>query len=178
MSTISVYDATIGVCTHALLTLLDIMKKAQAHPEAETLASARLIDDMLPFSTQIIIATNFAKKFVERLAARELEVWEDNETTFDQLVARVQKTLDLLKTVSPADIEAAGAQTVSLKVGPFDPVDATVTQYVLGYGMPNLMFHLTTAYDIMRMKGLELGKQDFMKHFMGGWFKPEMPASS
>ncbi|KAK3292910.1 uncharacterized protein B0H64DRAFT_203028 [Chaetomium fimeti] len=170
MATISLYDASIGVSTNALLTLLDIMKKAQAHAEAETLASCRLIEDMLPFSQQVLIVSNFAKKYVERLTGRELEVWEDNETTLEQLVARVQKTLDLLKTVSRADVDGAQRAKVSLKIGPFDPVDVTVQEYVLGYGMPNTMFHLTTAYDILRMKGLDLGKKDFLTHYTAGWF--------
>jgi hypothetical protein len=176
MASISVYDASIGVCTNSLKTLLDLLEKAKQHPEAATLPATRLIDDMLPFSFQIQLVSNFSKKYVERLTGRELEVWEDNESTLDELVARVHKTLDLLKTVSREDVDGTDKKTVSLKVGPYEPVDATLTNYVLGYAMPNIMFHLSIAYGLLRMKGIELGKKDLMNHFMADWFKPTMPS--
>ena len=176
MATLSLYDASIGVCNNALQTLLDLLEKAKKHPEAETLAATRLIDDMLPFSFQIIVVTNFSKKYVERLTGRELEVWEDNETTLDQLAARVQKTIDLLKTVSREEVDGFDKKTVSLKVGPYDPVDASVQHYVLNYSMPNIMFHLSIAYGLLRMKGIELGKKDLLNHFMADWFKPTLPS--
>ncbi|KAK4148819.1 hypothetical protein C8A00DRAFT_38594 [Chaetomidium leptoderma] len=170
MSTIPLYDATIGLSNHSLLTLLDLLKKVQDHPDSESLLTGRLAPDMLPFPTQIIIVSNFAKKIVERLAGRTLDVWEDNETTLEQLVARVQKTLDLLKTVKREDLDGAADKTISLKIGPFDPVSTTTTQYVLGYMVPNMMFHLSVAYGILRMKGVELGKADLLKHFAGDFF--------
>ena len=177
MATLSLYDATIGVSTHSLQTLADLLKKAQAHPEAESLAAARLYPDMLPFSYQIIIVSNFAKKYVERLTGRELDVWADDETTLDQLVARVQKTLDLLKTVSRADVEGDAVTKVTLKMGPYPPFDATTQQYVLGYATPNIMFHLSIAYAILRMKGIELGKADLIKHFVADFFQQPAPAN-
>lgn len=167
-STISLYDASIGLSTHALETLLDLLKKAQAHPEAATLAETRLIADMLPFSTQVLIVSNFAKKMVERLAGRTLDAWADDEKTLDELTARVHKTLDLLKTVKPADLDGWSAErTTELKVGPLGPVQATATQYLLGYAVPNLMFHLSIAYGLLRMKGVELGKADLLRNFVG-----------
>jgi len=171
-STIPLYDATIGVSTHSLETLLDLLKKAQAHPEADTLAATRLYPDMLPFSSQVLIVSNFAKKNVERLTARTLDVWADDETTLEQLVARVEKTLDLLKTVKPEDLDgwSGSDRTTEIKIGPFDPVQATASQYVLGYSLPNLLFHLSIAYGLLRMKGLELGKADYLKHFVSDFF--------
>jgi hypothetical protein len=177
MATISLYDATIGVSTNSLQTLADLLKKAQAHPEAESLAATRLYPDMLPFSYQIIIVSNFAKKYVERLTGRELDVWADDETTLEQLVARVQKTLDLLKTVSREDVEGKAVEKVALKMGPYGPFDATTQQYVLGYAMPNIMFHLSIAYGILRMKGIELGKADLVKHFVADFFPMPAPSS-
>ncbi|KAG7294038.1 hypothetical protein NEMBOFW57_004100 [Staphylotrichum longicolle] len=170
-STIPLYDATIGVSTNSLKTLLDLLKKAQAHPEADTLAATRLYPDMLPFSVQIIIVSNFAKKNVERLAGRQLDVWADDETTLEQLVARVEKTLDLLKTVKPEDLDGwSGDRTTEIKIGSFDPVKATASQYVLGYSLPNMFFHLSIAYGLLRMKGLELGKADLLKNFVSDFF--------
>ncbi|KAK4121974.1 hypothetical protein N657DRAFT_576441 [Parathielavia appendiculata] len=171
MATIPLYDSTIGVSNHALLTLLDLLEKAKAHPEAATLAETRLYPDMLPFSTQILIVSNFAKKMVERLAGREVEVWEDNEKTLDELVARVNKTLDLLKTVKRVDLDAATGKTQTIKMGPLDSAEATTSQYVLGYALPNLFFHLSIAYGILRMKGLELGKANYLRHFLSDFFQ-------
>ncbi len=172
-STISLYDASIGVSTHALETLLDLLKKAQAHPEAATLAETRLYPDMLPFKTQVLIVSNFGKKMVERLAARTLDVWADDEATLEELTARVHKTLDLLKTVKPEDLNGWPAdRTTELKVGPFDPVQATATQYVLGYAVPNTMFHLSIAYGLLRMKGIEIGKADLLRHFVSDFLTP------
>ncbi|KAK4141314.1 uncharacterized protein C8A04DRAFT_39159 [Dichotomopilus funicola] len=166
---LSIYDATIGTSTRAVLTLLDLVKLAQAHPKGEALASARLADDMLPFTTQIIIVTNFAKKYVERLARRELPVWEDNETTLEQCVARIEKTLDLLKTVSREDVEGAAVNEVNIKMGKAGNADVTTKQYVLDYAFPNIYFHLTTAYDILRKEGLELGKAVYIQQFVSEW---------
>ncbi|KAK4102409.1 hypothetical protein N658DRAFT_515118 [Parathielavia hyrcaniae] len=176
MATISLYETTIGVSSRALLTMLDMLEKAKAHDKAHdkaaSLAEARLYEDMLPFRAQVLIASNFGKKMVERLTKRELGVWEDDEKTLDELVARVQKTLDLLKTVKPEDLDAAAAQTQTIKFGPADPVEATTSQYVLGYALPNLFFHLSTAYGILRMKGLALGKADYITHFVADFFPP------
>jgi hypothetical protein len=169
MATVPLYDATIGVANHSLLTLLDLLQLAQAHPDAATLPKARLAEDMLPFSTQIQIVSDFAKKFVERLTGRELEVWENNEETLEQLIARVEKTIALLKTVKREDVDNA-PRTQSIKMGPFDPVTATMEQYVFGYAQPNLLFHLSTAYLILRSKGFELGKAVLLKHFVGDFF--------
>ena len=178
MSTVSLYDASIGVATHSLLTLLDLVKAAQAHEDASSIAALRLAPDMLPFSFQIQTASNMSKKMVERLTGRELDVWPDNETTLDQLVARIEKTLDLLKTVAKADLDAQWdtVKTVSLKIGPFDPVPATASQYVLGFAVPNILFHVSTAYAILRVKGLPLGKSVFLKNFVGDFFQPPAPA--
>lgn len=170
MATVPLYDATIGMATHSLLTLLDLLHKAQAHPDAATLPQARLAPDMLPFTTQIQIVSDFSKKFVERLAGRKLEVWENNEETLEQLVARVEKTIALLKTVKREDVDNA-AKTQTVKMGPLDPVQATLEQYVFGYAQPNLLFHLSTAYLILRNKGFELGKADLLKHFVGDFFQ-------
>lgn len=166
---ISIYDATIGTSTRAVNTLLDLVKLAQAHPKGEALASARLADDMLPFTTQVIIVTNFAKKYVERLARRELPVWEDNETTLEQSVARLEKTLDLLKSVTREEIEGASVKDVNIKIGKLGAADVTTNQYVQDYATPNLYFHLTTAYAILRKEGLELGKAVYIKQFIPEW---------
>ncbi|KAK4235011.1 hypothetical protein C8A03DRAFT_46764 [Achaetomium macrosporum] len=165
MAAIPLYDITVGFALEANKTLLHIIKKAQAHPDAASFASARLYPDMLPFSFQVQTTSNFSKKIVERLTARGESIgkWEDNEQTLEELAARVEKTIALLESVKKEEVEPR-EQTITY--GPkFHPVQATTNQYVLSYALPNLMFHLTTAYDILRMKGVELGKADFLKHF-------------
>ncbi len=178
MATVSLYDASIGVATHALLTLLDLVKTAQAHEDASSIAALRLAPDMLPFSFQIQTVSNTSKKVVERLTGRELDVWADDETTLDQLVARIEKTLDLLKSVTKEEVDGQwdAVKTFGLKIGPFEPVPATASQYVLGFAVPNILFHVSTAYAILRVKGLPLGKSVYLKNFVGDFFKPPAPA--
>ncbi|KAL2117660.1 hypothetical protein VTJ04DRAFT_7320 [Mycothermus thermophilus] len=166
MATLPLYETTILVAKHALETLQHILQKAQSHPEAATIAQARLIEDMLPLSFQVQTVSNFAKKTVERLTGRDLGVWPDDETTLEQLLARVQKTLDLLETVKPEDVEPAATKTHELKIGPTNPFQASTKDYVLGYYLPNLFFHLSTAYGILRSKGLDIGKRDYLKSFV------------
>lgn len=168
MASIPLYDITFGLGNQALRTLIDLLKKAKAHPEAESLPSVRLYPDMLPLSTQILIASNFVKKAVERLVNRSadqppIEVWEDNEQTLDELIARVERTLALTATVKKEDVEA---KEQTLKLGQLGPFPCTGVNYVMGYYLPNLFFHLTTAYDILRMKGLDVGKKDYLTRFM------------
>ncbi|KAK3305615.1 uncharacterized protein B0T15DRAFT_397365 [Chaetomium strumarium] len=165
MAAIPLYDITVGCALDANKTLLHIIKKAQAHPDAASFASARIYPDMLPFTFQVYTVTNFSKKMVERLTARgeSIGAWEDNEETLEQLVARVEKTIALLEGVKREEVEPK-EQTISY--GPkYHSVQATTNQYVLGYALPNLLFHLSTAYDILRMKGVELGKGDFLKYY-------------
>jgi hypothetical protein len=166
MATIPLYDITVGCALDANKTLLHIIKKAQAHPDAASFPSARIYEDMLPFTFQVYTVTNFSKKMVERLTARGASIgtWEDNEQTLEELVARVEKTIALLESVKREEIESKEEQTISY--GPkYHAVQTTTNTYVLGYAIPNLMFHLTTAYDILRMKGVELGKADFLKYY-------------
>ena len=170
-NSIPVYDATVGVATHALQTLQALLKKAQAHPDAASFSSTRIAPDMLPFAFQVLTVSNNAKKIVERLAPTkaDLSVWEDNhESTLDELVARVEKTLALLATVEVKDVEL---KDQGIKFGPAYPnVPATGGQYVLGYVLPNLFFHLSMAYAILRMKGVELGKADYLGPFVKDFF--------
>lgn len=166
MSTLPLYDSTIGVSTHAAEALRGILKKAQAHADAASFPQARLYEDMRPLTFQVQMVSNVAKKMVERLAGRQLDAWEDNEQqTMDELVARVDKTLALLATVKPDDVDGATAKSYDLQLSGLHAT-ATAEQYVLGYALPNLFFHLSVAYAILRMKGVELGKRDYLAPFV------------
>ncbi|MFZ2255378.1 MAG: DUF1993 domain-containing protein [Patescibacteria group bacterium] len=121
---------------------------------------ARLAPDMLPFSRQIQIATDNAKGMASRLTRQEAPRYEDTETTLDELKARLQKTIDYLGTFTEADF--AEADTAEARFPYFPGLKLVGAGYVITYGIPNFMFHVVTAYDIVRNLGFQIGKADFM----------------
>ena len=163
---ISMYQASIPPIVRTLTNLRAILEKAAAHAEAKKIApsvliNSRLYPDMLPFSRQIQIATDNAKGAASRLAGIEPPKYEDNESTFLELVARIDKTIALLETFQPEQIDGSEDKTISLPMR-----DKTLTFkgqfYLLEYALPNIYFHVTTAYAILRHDGVEIGKQDFL----------------
>jgi uncharacterized protein len=163
---ISMYQASAPRFINMLNNLSGILDKAQAHAEAKKLDPAalteyRLFPDMLPFKRQVQIACDSAKGAVARLAGVEVPRHEDTEQTFAELKARIAKAVDFIKTVAPAQLEGSEDRNVHLKLGPRE-VDYTGIQYLLGHALPNFYFHVTTAYDILRHNGVELGKRDYI----------------
>lgn len=164
--TISVYDVTVPVFTRMLTNLLAVMDKAEANATERKFATAVLFDmrlspDMIPFSGQVMIATDHAKGCVSRLAGRDVPSWPDTETSFEELRARIQKALDLLATIKPSDLEGSEARDVTLKLGGKDVVMNGLT-YVTERALPNFFFHVTTAYAILRHGGVPVGKRDYI----------------
>jgi uncharacterized protein len=164
--TISMYQATVPTFIRALTSLAAVLEKAEAHAAAkkidpEVLVNARLYPDMFPLSKQVQIAADAAKGGAARLAQAQPPVFEDNETTLAQLVERVKKTVAYLETLKPAQIDGSEDRTVS-----WQSRSATKTMqgqpYLLHHVLPNVYFHVTTAYDILRHNGVEIGKQDFL----------------
>jgi hypothetical protein len=160
------YLASVPPILRALTNLKAILEKAAAHAEARKIApsvliNARLYPDMFPLSRQVQIATDNAKGVVSRLAGLEAPKYEDNESTFPELVARIDKTIALLGTFKPEQIDGSEDKTITLPMH-----DKTLTlkgmPYLLDYVLPNIYFHVTTAYDILRHNGVEIGKQDFL----------------
>jgi uncharacterized protein len=163
---ISMYQASAPRFVNMLNNLSGILDKAQAHAEAKKLDPAalteyRLFPDMLPFKRQVQIACDSAKGSVARLAGVEVPKHEDTEQTFAELKARIAKTVDFIKTIAPAQLEGSEDRNIHLKLGPRE-VDYTGIQYLLGHALPNFYFHVTTAYDILRHNGVELGKRDYI----------------
>jgi len=109
---------------------------------------------------QVQIACDTAKGAVARLAGVEVPKHEDNEETFAELKARIAKTIDFIQTLKPAQIDGSEEKNIHLKLGPRE-VDYKGMQYLLGHAMPNFDFHVVTAYDILRWKGMSIGKRDF-----------------
>jgi hypothetical protein len=142
------------------------LDKAAAHAEARkidpaVLLSMRLYPDMLPFTRQVQIAADFARKPLGRLAGIEAPAIADEEKTFGELKARLATTLDFINGLKSSDIDAGATRNVTFPVG---PKQATMngTEYLYHFALPNFFFHYTTAYDILRHAGVELGKRDFM----------------
>ncbi|MHB1333673.1 MAG: DUF1993 domain-containing protein [Sulfuriferula sp.] len=163
---ISMYLVSVPPISRALTNLRAVLQKAAAHAEVRkidpaVLINARLYPDMLPLVRQVLIATDNAKGAASRLAGMEPPKYEDNETTFAELVARIDKTIALLQTFKPEQIDGSEDKTISLPMH-----DKTLTfkgmPYLLEYVLPNIYFHVTTAYAILRHNGVEIGKQDFL----------------
>ena len=163
---LSMYQASVPVFVQLLEALSVCLDKAIAHAEAKKYDSAvlvgtRLIPDMLPFSTQIQIATDHAKGAPARLAGIEPPAMDDNEKTLPELKARIAKTVDFLKTLKPAQIDGSEARPIELKLRT-RTLNFTGQVYLLHFAMPNFYFHVTTAYDILREAGVDIGKRDFI----------------
>jgi hypothetical protein len=163
---ISMYQASVPLFLQILGNLSAILDKAAAYCESkkiapETMTSTRLIPDMFPLARQIQIATDQAKGCAARLAGIDVPSYADTETTFEELKARLAKTMDFLKSVKPAQIDGSEGRQIKLKLGGQD-MTFSGQQYLLHFVFPNFYFHATTAYDILRQAGVQIGKTDFV----------------
>ncbi len=158
--------ASRAVFLQGLNGLSGVLDKAAAHVEAhkldpDALLSARLYPDMFPLVRQVQIACDFAKGSTGRLAADDFPGYEDIETTFDDLKARVAKTAAYLEGLSPESIDGSETRDIALtRRG--ETIVHKGEDYLLHQALPNFFFHCTTAYDILRHNGVVLGKRDFM----------------
>jgi uncharacterized protein len=163
---ISMYQASAPRFANALRNLSAILDKAQAHAEAKkldpaVLGSLRLIADMFPLARQVQVACDTAKGAVARLAGAEIPKYEDTEQTLAELKARIARTLDFVASVPAAKIDGSEEREVVMKMRGQD-VKFSGLQYLFGHAWPNFYFHVTTAYNILRANGVELGKRDFI----------------
>lgn len=163
---ISMYDASVPVFIQMLESLKEILKKASAHAENRNinplaLTQARLYPDMLPLISQVQIAGDTAKGCASRLAGYQPPVYEDNEQTFPELIDRISKTVDFLKTIKREEVDGTEENTIDY---PHHGGTKSLAglPYLLHRSLPNFFFHITTAYAILRHNGLELGKSDFI----------------
>ena len=164
--TISLYQSSVPVYERCLTAFLAILDKAAAHAAAHKVdpsvyVGLRLRPDMLGFARQVQIFCDNAKNASARLAGIDPPKMEDNEASFDELKTRVRKTLDFLTTVKSGDIDAGADRDVVFPIGP-NKMKMRGGDYFLHFALPNFYFHLTTAYDILRYGGVDIGKRDFM----------------
>lgn len=165
-NSVSMYVVSIPPITRSLSNLRSILEKAVVYAETKkinpsVLVNARLYPDMYPLSRQVQIATDVAKGGATRLAGLEPPKFEDNESTFAELIARIDKTLALLESLKPEQIDGSENRTITLPMH-----DKTLNfkglPYLLEFVLPNVYFHVTTAYAILRHNGMEIGKKDFL----------------
>jgi len=164
--TISMYQASVPRFVNILGNLSNILDKAQAHVDAKkldslTLTGYRLFPDMLPLTAQVLIACDTAKGLVGRLAGVEIPVYEDNEKTLAELKARIAKTIVFIQTVTPEQIDGTEEKAIVTKRGDKE-THYKGMQFLLGHALPNFYFHVTTAYNILRHNGVEIGKRDYL----------------
>lgn len=160
------YQASVATFIRMLNNLTAILEKAAAHADAKkiepaVLINSRLYPDMFALGRQVQIATDHAKGCGARLAGMEPPKFEDNEATFPELIARVRKTVAYLNELKPEQIDGSEERTITLPMRTRTLTFRGLT-YLLNFALPNFYFHVTTAYDILRHNGVELGKRDFI----------------
>ena len=163
---ISMHAMSVDVFTHTLGSLSAFLEKGQAHATQRTfepavLLGSRLPPDMFPLSRQVQIACDVAKSAVARLAAQEPPRFPDTETSFEELHARIARTVDYLKGVPASALEGAETRDIRLPTGE-RTLEFKGLAFLEHWAIPNDFFHVTTAYAILRHNGVELGKRDFL----------------
>ena len=163
---ISMYNASVPVMIKMLGNLETILDKAIAHATARKIdeaafVDARLFPDMFTFARQIRVATDMSKGAGARLAGIDIPKFEDNEKTLPELKARLRRAIDFLKTLTPAQIDGSEEKAITLTVGG-KPMNFNGLDYLLTWALPNFYFHVTTAYNLLRQGGVEIGKMDYL----------------
>jgi uncharacterized protein len=163
---ISVQASTIDIFTHALGNLSAILEKGVAHATAKkfdsnVLVTSRLAPDMLPLLKQVQIACDLAKNSAARLAGAEPPRFEDNEKTIEELRARIAKTVEYLKSIPAGALEGSEERDIKVPAGE-RTLEFKGLAFVQRWAIPNVFFHVTTAYNILRHNGVDIGKRDFL----------------
>lgn len=166
---LTMYAASGARFVHMLNNLSAMLDKAQAHVDAKKLDPAalttfRLFPDMYPLARQVQIACDVSKGAAARLGGVEVPKHEDTEQTIAELKARIAKTIAFINTVPQAAIDASADKSITIKLGKQE-FTFTGMQYLLNFAQPNFYFHITTAYNILRHNGVEIGKKDFNGEF-------------
>lgn len=167
MTPLSMHSASVPLFQKQLGAMLAWLDKAEAHAQArgfspDNYLQQRLAPDMLPFVSQIRIASDTAKGCAARLAGVEPPKFDDDETTFAQLRGRIQKTLDYIGSVPASAIDGSEAREIVLPMRNRDPLRFSGEVYLRHWALPNFYFHVTTAYALLRQAGVALGKSDYL----------------
>jgi len=162
----ALYDAAMPTFIRGLKNLSNMLEKGKAFAAAQgmelsELRGARLIDDMASLTKQVQMTTDTAKFVAVRVGQIENDPWADDEASFADVQARVAKAIAFLQAASPDGFEGREDATVVLTT-PSGDIPFTGSNYVHGFAIPNFFFHLSMAYALLRMKGVPLGKLDFL----------------
>jgi len=171
----TVYDTSFGQYIPGLESLVRILQKAKTEsPDPDSLVQARLAEDMLPLSFQVQFLSNIVYKTRERLTGGKTDGYKTagEEKTLDDLIDTAEKTLALAKSVDPSEVDDAADREAQIMMGKRGTITTTGRGYVFGYGVPNFYFHLTTAYAILRNKGVSVGKDDYLRDFVSPYGVP------
>jgi hypothetical protein len=163
---ISMHALSVGQFVPMLGNLSALLDKAVASAAARkfepaVLAADRLAPDMLPFTRQVQLACDFAKNSTARLAGQDPPKFEDNETTFPELQARIRKTLDYLATVPPGAIDGSEERDIVVPLRD-RKLEYKGLPFLQKWVLPNFYFHVVTAYAILRHNGVDVGKMDYL----------------
>ena len=163
---LSMHTATVPTCTRALGSLAAILDKAAAYAEARKIAPAvllntRLFPDMFPLSIQIFIANDISRGGAARLAGGEVPAFENKERTLAEWIDATRGSMAYLESLKPAQFEGSEDKTITWQTRS-STKSMQGTAYLFHHVLPNVFFHVTTAYDILRQSGLELGKLDYL----------------
>ncbi|HUI60367.1 MAG TPA: DUF1993 domain-containing protein [Steroidobacteraceae bacterium] len=163
---ISVYALSVDVFTSTLGNLSAILEKGAAHAAARkfdpaVLVGSRLAPDMFPLSRQVQIACDLAKNSVARLAGQEPPRFEDNEKTIDELRSRIARTVDYIKSIPASAVDGSEDRDIKVPAGE-RTLEFKGLAFLQRWAIPNLFFHVTTAYNILRHNGVDIGKRDFL----------------
>ena len=163
---LSMYEISVPVILRGLGQLEHILAKGIAHAREDNAdpnryVQARLAPDMLTLAGQVQRASDTAKATIARITGAEAPAMPDDETTIEQLIARSEKTRAFVQGVDRALFDTAAERVVEMKLGG-NVMQFSGQQYLLGFGLPNFYFHVTTAYDVLRNQGVPLGKRDYL----------------
>ena len=163
---LSMYQASLPAFLRTLSSLSAILDKAAAHAterkiDPAVLLNARLYPDMFPLVRQVQLAADFAKGAGARLSGVELPKFPDTESSFDELRARIARTVDFLKRLKPSQIDGSEDNEITIPIAG-EPHTFKGQPYLVNFALPNFYFHVTAAYAILRHCGVEIGKRDFI----------------
>jgi len=163
---LTMYEASIPAFVGMLTTLSKILDSGEAFAEGKkidpsVIINARLAADMLPLSRQVQIACDAVKGAGARLAGVEPPSHPDTETTFSELKARIQTTIDFLNSLDKAKFEGAEDRTIAQPIGP-NKIEFPARVYLFEFVIPNFYFHATTTYAILRHNGVDIGKPAYL----------------
>lgn len=173
MSSLSLYDATIPTAKSAFKAMVTILREGEKHPNAASFPAARLAEDMNPLTYQVHIATQLVEKLVARLTGREPTIFEDNLSSFAEMYERIET---VQKVIDATDKDAFNERADLVQAIPMGPMtlDLSGVAYATTFTIPNLYFHLTTTYAILRKEGVQIGKKEYIMDFLA----PHLPQAA